>query len=560
MKKKGFTLIELLAVIVILAIISLIVTPMISNLIQNARKAASKNSAQGYIDAIKNKISISALYNENIHGTHAVSELDSVLEYSGARVEKGIVIVDGDTLKEAKLCVNGYSFEYYSDQLKESNINYCIDKSNLEIAVLGTTINQELNNQYSYDLDLTNYDITSATNMVCNNDAAPSIVNNTLHIDDIFGDTKCSIASSIATTFSNLDDTTNNVVMIKDETITSTLNIAEGKSVIFNLDGKTLQTVNPDDLEENIGSLNIAYNTLSVDGRLIINDVQNTGQIISPKSSRTIEINDTGSAVINGGYYTGRQAVVSRGNLVINDGIFNTKGNGASISADKNITDINGGTFLTSVYNNGDGVLNINGGTFSGGTNNAIVNNKTGIINIIQTDSPIYMTSLSQVWKPVIVNNTSGTINIKANQANACTATASDTTSGLCVYAEGNKNYTTGEANVALASNGTAGIVNVDGGTYYGGNVTLSAPGGTTNIKNAKLLSDYYAIIATNDNTIINICNSTIENPSHDLYVKTTGPVINYSPDVIFRNGTNTPTISTNKGTINAVSTCPITE
>ena len=40
--KKGFTLIELLAVIVVLAIIALIATPIVMNTIKNAKKGAAK--------------------------------------------------------------------------------------------------------------------------------------------------------------------------------------------------------------------------------------------------------------------------------------------------------------------------------------------------------------------------------------------------------------------------------------------------------------------------------------------------------------------------------------
>ena len=52
--KKGFTLIELLAVIVILAIIALIATPIILNMINDAKKSAAKDSAYGYIEAVEN--------------------------------------------------------------------------------------------------------------------------------------------------------------------------------------------------------------------------------------------------------------------------------------------------------------------------------------------------------------------------------------------------------------------------------------------------------------------------------------------------------------------------
>ena len=51
MKKKGFTLIELLAVIIILAVLALILTPMIQELILNARKSAFERSIDGILAA-----------------------------------------------------------------------------------------------------------------------------------------------------------------------------------------------------------------------------------------------------------------------------------------------------------------------------------------------------------------------------------------------------------------------------------------------------------------------------------------------------------------------------
>ena len=51
---KGFTLIELLAVIVILAIIALIATPIIIGLIDDARREAAANSAYGVYHSAEN--------------------------------------------------------------------------------------------------------------------------------------------------------------------------------------------------------------------------------------------------------------------------------------------------------------------------------------------------------------------------------------------------------------------------------------------------------------------------------------------------------------------------
>ena len=53
MNKKGFTLIELLAVIIILAVIALIATPVVLNVVENAKKQANKNSVYGLLDGAK---------------------------------------------------------------------------------------------------------------------------------------------------------------------------------------------------------------------------------------------------------------------------------------------------------------------------------------------------------------------------------------------------------------------------------------------------------------------------------------------------------------------------
>ena len=53
MKNKGFTLIELLAVIVILAIIALIATPIVLGIINDSRDSAKVNSAQFIIDGVQ---------------------------------------------------------------------------------------------------------------------------------------------------------------------------------------------------------------------------------------------------------------------------------------------------------------------------------------------------------------------------------------------------------------------------------------------------------------------------------------------------------------------------
>ena len=82
MKKKnnGFTLIELLAVIIVLAIIALIATPIIFNVIENAKLKSLENSTYGVIDAVR------TTYAENLlNSTRECTE--EITKNCGGKVE-----------------------------------------------------------------------------------------------------------------------------------------------------------------------------------------------------------------------------------------------------------------------------------------------------------------------------------------------------------------------------------------------------------------------------------------------------------------------------------------
>ncbi len=73
--RKGFTLIELLAVIVILAIIALIATPIVLNIINDARESSTLRSADFYLDAVEYTIADATLNKGGIkNGTYRVIE------------------------------------------------------------------------------------------------------------------------------------------------------------------------------------------------------------------------------------------------------------------------------------------------------------------------------------------------------------------------------------------------------------------------------------------------------------------------------------------------------
>ena len=80
--KKGFTLIELLAVIVILAVIALILTPIVQDIVASAKDAANKRSVEGHVKNVEYAIVDEAFnngketnYYDCVSGTDTVDAL-----------------------------------------------------------------------------------------------------------------------------------------------------------------------------------------------------------------------------------------------------------------------------------------------------------------------------------------------------------------------------------------------------------------------------------------------------------------------------------------------------
>ena len=81
-KKKGFTLIELIAVLVIMAILALIVTPLVMSIIRKAKVSADKRSIDAYGRSIE--LAIAGYLLDN--GTFPTSIDELTIEYSGEEV------------------------------------------------------------------------------------------------------------------------------------------------------------------------------------------------------------------------------------------------------------------------------------------------------------------------------------------------------------------------------------------------------------------------------------------------------------------------------------------
>ena len=89
MKNKGFTLIELLAVIVILAIIALIATPVILGIIENSRNEAKARSAELAISGVETAYATAYLKDHGASGTASgvpptLTEVDAAFSVNNA--------------------------------------------------------------------------------------------------------------------------------------------------------------------------------------------------------------------------------------------------------------------------------------------------------------------------------------------------------------------------------------------------------------------------------------------------------------------------------------------
>ena len=139
-RKKGFTLIELIAVLVIMAIIALIVTPLVMSIIKKAHVSADKRSVDAYGRSIE--LAIAGYLMDN--GSFPTSIEQLTIEYSGEEVVCTTTQLNSDSSIYLAGCtvggrsVDGYtygsdkspSYEAYSvgDEVTYNNVDYYVIK------------------------------------------------------------------------------------------------------------------------------------------------------------------------------------------------------------------------------------------------------------------------------------------------------------------------------------------------------------------------------------------------------------------------------------------------
>ena len=114
-KRKGFTLIELLAVIIILAIIALIATPIILNVIEEAKISAGKSEANMILGGINNycttediKAQMDSNYSKICTSSMDKDDVPTMVNLGNATIDK--IVYNGDKLTELEITSNNHKF------------------------------------------------------------------------------------------------------------------------------------------------------------------------------------------------------------------------------------------------------------------------------------------------------------------------------------------------------------------------------------------------------------------------------------------------------------------
>ena len=128
--KKGFTLLELLAIIILLAIIALIITPITIDVIKDAKKQVELSSVKGLID------SAGVYYNDASFDSTKMSNLDGKtnildkIETKGDKPSSGTIYLNQDG--EVSIAVV-YNETCYSKSFGDKNILESNDIDNCNI-------------------------------------------------------------------------------------------------------------------------------------------------------------------------------------------------------------------------------------------------------------------------------------------------------------------------------------------------------------------------------------------------------------------------------------------
>ena len=477
MDKKAFTLIELLAVIVILGILALIVTPILINVVKDSNEKSYKLSADGYISAVNDYILSNQLDGKKVeNGKYNIKNLD--VKISGKAPSKGSVEIYDEKINNAQLCYDTYLLKYDGREVtltekgceKEATVNLAIGEKKYD-NVTKDDIETEFN---------ISDDISDMTNIVCNNGATISMNDNTLKLSDVYKDTNCTMSSSINITFDNLDDTKNYILMLKDETIESNLIVDEKKKVSINLNEQNLiyNGSNSTATFEISGELSIIGQNSSIAGNMNSAEVTNNGILnidggsynsINPLNNSKISIKNAKLNCTNDGNNCYPIFAQNNSNVELDNVTITSKGKAAGTVENSNMLIKNSSFNCTEdncLYSSSIEKLTVLDTTIKA-SGYAVKLNNSGEVTIKNTKLE------SETYNAVINAGISGKITIENSElisSNYRGVTLDYASNGsIDIY---NSRVIGKDYGVLNNSNG-GGVININGGTYISNDITI---------------------------------------------------------------------------------------
>ena|SRR5574344_1965787 len=116
--KKGFTLIELLAVIVILAIIALIASPIVISIIEDAKQESAKRSMEAAVSATKTAYTLNQIDSLTYSLPEYVCDLDLDNNITGCDTNHGHIHYNTTGISYIEnTAFNGYYCQYSSGNI-----------------------------------------------------------------------------------------------------------------------------------------------------------------------------------------------------------------------------------------------------------------------------------------------------------------------------------------------------------------------------------------------------------------------------------------------------------
>ena len=477
MDKKAFTLIELLAVIVILGILALIVTPILINVVKDSNEKSYKLSADGYISAVNDYILSNQLDGKKVeNGKYNIKNLD--VKISGKAPSKGSVEIYDEKINNAQLCYDTYLLKYDGREVtltekgceKEATVNLAIGEKKYD-NVTKDDIETEFN---------ISDDISDMTNIVCNNGATISMNDNTLKLSDVYKDTNCTMSRSINDTFNNLDDTKNYVLMLKKDTIKSKMTVGEKNKVTINLNGQNLTSIGSDSTSAFgiSGELSIIGQNSSIAGNMNSATVTNNGILnidggsynsINPLNNSKISIKNAKLNCTNDGNNCYPIFAQNNSNVELDNVTITSKGKAAGTVENSNMIIKNSNFICTEdncLYDDSIGKLTVLDTTIKA-SGYAVKLNNSGEVTIKNTKLE------SETYNAVINAGISGKITIENSElisSNYRGVTLDYASNGsIDIY---NSRVIGNDYGVLNNSNG-GGVININGGTYISNDITI---------------------------------------------------------------------------------------